>query len=244
MARSLRHRSPRRAPRAHALGWRGAAGGAGAGPRPRAGGAAARRAVLLARPADARGADRRSRAHPAGGSHDDGARDARPQRGHGARRSRRRDHERPPAPGRWRGAGVQGPRVGGDRALRRRRDHPRLSGGRLRGRSLGTRCRRAADPGGGGRRPGEWVRLCLRAEDVTLFSGAPKPAASSAFNRRLRRPRAAAGAPGATCASSSTAGSRSSPSSRDAPSTRWGLPDGATVTAHFKSTAPHLLRHG
>ena len=29
--------------------------------------------------------------------------------------------------------------------------------------------------------PGEWVRLCLRAEDVTLFPGAPRPAASRAL---------------------------------------------------------------
>ena len=35
--------------------------------------------------------------------------------------------------------------------------------------------------------PGERVRLCLRAEDVTLFPGAPKPAASSAFNRLAGR---------------------------------------------------------
>src|SRR5262249_39886841 len=30
---------------------------------------------------------------------------------------------------------------------------------------------------------GEWVRLCLRPEDVTLFRGAPKTGASAAFNR-------------------------------------------------------------
>src|SRR5437870_2426598 len=31
--------------------------------------------------------------------------------------------------------------------------------------------------------PGEWVRLCLRPEDVTLFPGAPKPAGPTALNR-------------------------------------------------------------
>ncbi len=91
--------------------------------------------------------------------------------------------------------------------------------------------------------PGEWVRLCLRAEDVTLFPGAPKPAASTAFNRLAGRvQRLAAAGPhvrvivdcGFPLVALATRRSVD----------ELGLADGAAVTAHFKPTAPHVLRHG
>ncbi len=91
--------------------------------------------------------------------------------------------------------------------------------------------------------PGEWVRLCLRPEDVTLFPGAPKPGASSAFNRlggRIQRVVPAGphvrvivdcGFPLVALATQRSVEDL-------------GLGEGAAVTAHFTSTAPHLLRHG
>jgi ABC-type molybdate transport system ATPase subunit len=119
-------------------------------------------------------------------------------------------------------------------------------------------CRKAIESAGevsvleaGGRRiqvaqhaePGEWVRLCLRPEDVTLFPGAPKSTGPSAFNRlpaRLQRlvpagPHFRAivdcGFPLVALVTRRSAEDL-------------GLREGVVVTAHFKSTAPHLLRHG
>ena len=91
--------------------------------------------------------------------------------------------------------------------------------------------------------PGEWVRLCLRAEDVTLFPGAPKPAASPAFNRLAGRvlrmvPTGAYMRVTVDCGFPLVAlMTRRSIEEME-------LRDGAPVTAHFKSTAPHLMRHG
>ena len=91
--------------------------------------------------------------------------------------------------------------------------------------------------------PGEWVRLCLRPEDMTLFPGAPKPMASSVFNRLAGRVlRLVPAAPhlrvivdcGFPLVALVTHQSVE----------ELGLGAGAPVTAHFKVTAPHLLRHG
>jgi tungstate transport system ATP-binding protein len=91
--------------------------------------------------------------------------------------------------------------------------------------------------------PGERVRLCVRPEDVTIFPGAPKPGGTREFNRL-----------GGTV-------QRIMPSG---PHVRviidcgfplvalvtqrsveeLGFAAGSPVTAHFKATAPHLLRHG
>jgi tungstate transport system ATP-binding protein len=90
--------------------------------------------------------------------------------------------------------------------------------------------------------PGERVRLCVRPEDVTIFPGAPKPGGTREFNRL-----------GGTV-------QRLVPSG---PHVRvvidcgfplvalvtqrsleeLGFVAGSPVTAHFKATAPHLLRH-
>jgi tungstate transport system ATP-binding protein len=90
--------------------------------------------------------------------------------------------------------------------------------------------------------PGERVRLCLRPEDVTLFPGAPKLAGSASFNRlpaRVQRIVPAgphlrvivdAGFPLVALLTAREVEDLS-------------LREGVAVTAHFKSTAPHLLRH-
>jgi ABC-type sugar transport system ATPase subunit len=90
--------------------------------------------------------------------------------------------------------------------------------------------------------PGERVRLCVRPEDVTIFPGVPKPGGTREFNRL-----------GGTV-------QRLVPSG---PHVRvvidcgfplvalvtqrsleeLGFIAGSPVTAHFKATAPHLLRH-
>ena len=88
--------------------------------------------------------------------------------------------------------------------------------------------------------PGEWVRLCLRAEDVTLFPGAPKPAASSAFNRLAGHVLRMVPT-GAYMRVTVDCGFRWSPHDA-AVIEEMELRDGAPVTAHFKSTAPHLMR--
>jgi len=91
--------------------------------------------------------------------------------------------------------------------------------------------------------PGEWVRLCLRPEDVALFPGRPKSTGPTGFNRlsarvqRLMPSRAHARAVvdcGFPLVALVTLRSVDD----------LGLREGVIVTAHFKSTAPHLLRHG
>ncbi len=91
--------------------------------------------------------------------------------------------------------------------------------------------------------PGEWVRLCLRAEDVTLFPGAPKAIVSDAFNRLAGRVRRMAPAgPHVRVVVDCGFPLVALVTRRAIEEMR--LRDGADVTAHFKTTAPHLLRHG
>jgi len=91
--------------------------------------------------------------------------------------------------------------------------------------------------------PGEWVRLCLRPEDVTLFPGAPKPSTPPSFNRlpgRVQR-MVAAGAHVRVivdCGFPLVA----LVTRREVEDLR--IVENAEVTAHFKAAAPHLLRHG
>jgi tungstate transport system ATP-binding protein len=90
--------------------------------------------------------------------------------------------------------------------------------------------------------PGERVRLCVRPEDVTVFPGGPKPGGSRDFNRlggRVQRlvPSGAhvrvvidCGFPLVALVTQRSV-------------TDLGFAPGTLVTAHFKATAPHLLRH-
>jgi tungstate transport system ATP-binding protein len=90
--------------------------------------------------------------------------------------------------------------------------------------------------------PGEWVRLCLRPEDVTLFPGGPKPASPSAFNRlpaRVVRIVPAGAHARVTVDCSVPLVALVTPREIEDLS----LHEGALVTAHFKATAPHLLKH-
>ena len=90
--------------------------------------------------------------------------------------------------------------------------------------------------------PGEWVRLCLRPEDVTLFPGAPKPTSPSAFNRlpaRVVRIVPAGAHARVTVDCSVPLVALVTPREIEDLS----LHEGALVTAHFKATAPHLLKH-
>ena len=91
--------------------------------------------------------------------------------------------------------------------------------------------------------PGEWVRLCLRPEDVALFPGAPKPAASAVFNRLAARVVRIVSA-GAHARVTVDCGFPlvALVTRREIEDLR--LREGISVTAHFKATAPHLLRHG
>jgi len=91
--------------------------------------------------------------------------------------------------------------------------------------------------------PGEWVRLCLRAEDVTLFPGMPKSAASAAFNRLAGRvERIVPTGPHVRVIVQCGFSLVALVTRRAAE--EMSLSEGASVTAHFKPTAPHLLRHG
>jgi len=90
--------------------------------------------------------------------------------------------------------------------------------------------------------PGERVRLCVRPEDVTVFPGGPKPGGSRDFNRlggRVQRlvPSGAhvrviidCGFPLVALVTQRSV-------------EELGFAPGTLVTAHFKATAPHLLRH-
>ena len=91
--------------------------------------------------------------------------------------------------------------------------------------------------------PGDWVRLCLRPEDVSLFPGAPKPTGPSSFNRlpgRVQRivPAGAHARVIVDCGFGLVA----LVTRREVE--ELGLRNSAAVTAHFKATAPHLLKHG
>ena len=94
---------------------------------------------------------------------------------------------------------------------------------------------------------GEWVRLCLRAEDVTLFPGSPKPGASPAASRAFNR--LAGSVQRVTSSGAHVRVTVACGFPLVALMTRrsieeMGLCEGMPVTAHFKSTAPHLVRHG
>jgi ABC-type Fe3+/spermidine/putrescine transport system ATPase subunit len=91
--------------------------------------------------------------------------------------------------------------------------------------------------------PGEWVRLCLRPEDVTLFPGAPKAAGPSPFNRLPARVQRVVPA-GAHVRVIVDCGFPLVAMVTHREVEDLGLREGAAVTAHFKATAPHLLRHG
>ena len=91
--------------------------------------------------------------------------------------------------------------------------------------------------------PGEWVRLCLRPEDVTLFAGAPKPTSPAVFNRlpALVQRIVSAGTHARVmidCGFPLVA----LVTRREIEDL--GLREGESVTAHFKASAPHLLKHG
>jgi ABC-type Fe3+/spermidine/putrescine transport system ATPase subunit len=91
--------------------------------------------------------------------------------------------------------------------------------------------------------PGEWVRLCLRPEDVTLFPGAPKAAASTAFNRLPARVhRIVSTGPHARVMVDCGFPLVALVTHRELEDLE--LREGDVVTAHFKTSAPHLLRHG
>jgi tungstate transport system ATP-binding protein len=91
--------------------------------------------------------------------------------------------------------------------------------------------------------PGEWVRLCLRPEDVTLFPGAPKVGAAAGFNRLAGRiQRLVPTGPHVRVIVDCGVPLVALMPGRAVE--ELGLTDGALVTAHFKATAPHLLRHG
>jgi len=91
--------------------------------------------------------------------------------------------------------------------------------------------------------PGEWVRLCLRPEDVTLFPGAPKPATSAAFNRvPARVHRIVPAGPHARVMVDCGFPLVALVTHRELEDLE--LREGDVVTAHFKASAPHLLKHG
>ena len=91
--------------------------------------------------------------------------------------------------------------------------------------------------------PGEWVRLCLRPEDVTLFPGAPKPATSAAFNRLPARVhRIVSAGPHARVVVDCGFPLVALVTHRELEDL--ALREGDVVTAHFKASAPHLLKHG
>jgi len=91
--------------------------------------------------------------------------------------------------------------------------------------------------------PGERVRLCLRAEDVTLFEGAPKSSPPGTFNRLAGRVERIAPA-GAHVRVTVDCGFPLVALMTRRTIEDMRLEDGASVTAHFKSTAPHVLRYG
>ena len=104
------------------------------------------RAAVEPRREAARADAHRGRAHPAPARHHDGLRDARPDRGHDARRPRRRHARRPHPAGRLAGRALRGP----DQPVRRRLHRlavDELPAGPPRGRDAAPAVRADADPG-------------------------------------------------------------------------------------------------
>jgi molybdopterin-binding protein len=91
--------------------------------------------------------------------------------------------------------------------------------------------------------PGESVRLCLRPEDVSLFDGMPKPGAAGDFNRLAGRVVRLVPA-GAWLRVTVDCGFPLMALLTARGADEMGLAEGKVVTAHFKATAPHLIRHG
>jgi molybdopterin-binding protein len=89
---------------------------------------------------------------------------------------------------------------------------------------------------------GEWVRLCVRPEDVTLSPRAPAGARSSARNHldgaivRLARS-------GPHVRVTIDCGFPLVALVTQRSAREMALEPGSQVTAHFKATAPHLLHH-
>ncbi len=90
--------------------------------------------------------------------------------------------------------------------------------------------------------PGERVRLCVRPEDVTVFPGDPKPGGSREFNRLGGRvQRLVPSGPHVRVVIDCGFPLIALVTQRSVEDL--GFAPGAHVTAHFKATAPHLLRH-
>ncbi|MGH7396005.1 MAG: ABC transporter ATP-binding protein [Candidatus Rokuibacteriota bacterium] len=90
--------------------------------------------------------------------------------------------------------------------------------------------------------PGERVRLCVRPEDVTVFPGGPKPGGSREFNRLGGRvQRLVPSGPHVRVIIDCGFPLVALVTQRSAEEMGFGA--GSPVTAHFKATAPHLLRH-
>jgi ABC-type sulfate/molybdate transport systems ATPase subunit len=90
--------------------------------------------------------------------------------------------------------------------------------------------------------PGERVRLCVRPEDVTIFPGGPKPGGTREFNRLGGRvQRLVASGPHVRVVIDCGFPLVALVTQRSVE--EWGFVAGSPVTAHFKATAPHLLRH-
>ena len=90
--------------------------------------------------------------------------------------------------------------------------------------------------------PGERVRLCVRPEDVTIFPGAPKPGGTREFNRlggKVQRLMPSGPHVRVIIDCGFPLVALVTQRSVD----ELGFVPGSPVTAHFKATAPHLLRH-
>lgn len=91
--------------------------------------------------------------------------------------------------------------------------------------------------------PGERVRLCLRAEDVTLKTGSPPPGATLPPNR-LKGTVARLRPVGLHVRVSVDCGFPLTALVTQRAVEELGLDEGVKVTVQFKATAPHLLRGG
>jgi tungstate transport system ATP-binding protein len=90
--------------------------------------------------------------------------------------------------------------------------------------------------------PGERVRLCVRPEDVTVFPGGPKPGGTREFNRLGGRvQRLVPSGPHVRVVIDCGFPLVALVTQRSVE--EMGFVAGSPVTAHFKASAPHLLRH-